>query len=67
MPSIRSQPATRMDGEMRSVAFHRNTPLKIHDLETVWRPCTSATAFQRFVPSAWPQLLKKKESRDFPV
>ena len=49
MTSIRSQPATRMDGEMRSVAFHSNTPLKIHDLETVWRPCTSATAFQRFV------------------
>ena len=62
MPSIQSQPATRMDGEMRSVAFHSNTPMKIHDVETVWRPCTSATAFQRFVPSAWPCLLKKKRA-----
>jgi len=62
MPSIRSQPATRMDGDMRSVAFHSNTPLKIHNLETMWRPCTSDTAFQRSVPSAWPCLLKKKRA-----
>ena len=62
MTSIRSQPATRMDGEMRTAAFHSDTPLKIHDLETVWRPCTSATAFQRFEPLRMALLLKKKRA-----
>jgi hypothetical protein len=57
MAAIRNQPATCMDGEMRSVAFHSGIPVRIHNLETVWRRCTSATAFQRCLPSAWPQLL----------
>ena len=55
-----------MDGEIRSVAIHSDTPLKIHDLETVWRRCTSATAFQRCVPSAWPCYLRKRKAEIFP-
>ena len=67
MASIRSPRAPCADAEMLTVTVHSGIPVRIHYLETVWRRCKSATAFKRCVPSAWPQLLKKNESRYFPV
>ena len=67
MESIRSPRAPCADAEMRTVTVHSGIPVRIHYLETVWRRCKSATAFQRCVPSRMALLLEKKESRDFPV
>ena len=66
MAAIRSQPATCKDGEMRSVAFHSSLPMQGHDLKTEGRRCTSAAAFQRCVPSAWPCYLRKRKADIFP-
>ena len=46
---IRSQPATCMDGEMRTFAVYSSLPVRSHDYETAGRRCTSAAAFQRLL------------------
>ena len=61
MASIRSQPATCKDGEMRSVAFNSSLPMQGHNLETAGRRCTRAAALQRLLLPHGFCYLKKRE------
>ena len=62
LASTRSLRAPCTDAEMRTVAVYCGIPVRGHDMETVWRRCTSAAAFQRFVAPAWLLLLTKKRA-----
>ena len=46
---IRSQPATYVDGEMRTFAVYNSLPTRSQDYEAAGRRCRSAAAFQRFL------------------
>ena len=66
-PFFRSQPATCVDGKMRSVAFHSRLPMQSHDLETAGRRCTSGAEFQRLCSRmATAIYLRKRKAEIFP-
>ena len=60
MASIRSQPATCKDGEMRATVTDSSILVTGHGPESGWRRCTSSAAFQRWQPSMASGLLLKK-------